>query len=188
MQIPDALWPHCVAWAERFVASYRDGGPHTRSSRGMEYDVLKLAQARAAECFFALYLGLDPLRVLGAGVGPDAGYDLVAGGVRYDVKWTKAGHYLTWPAKKVAIFDRTAFDRLVLVKGEHPDFEIAGWIGKDEFRARHGVAGAEHILDPGTWFMHELELRAPGLLRLWRAFVPSSDPRYLPRADVWVVA
>ena len=151
-----------MQWAQQVVDDYASG--RNAKSRAVtcfdaHANVDLQAKARMAECAFALWCGCDPFYALRWERTCDDGSDLFWRGKRWDVKATKlSGRYLIWPIAKNHIYDSKRFDMLVLVKHQCPQFEIAGFVSKAEFRERKKVAPADHALFVGTWHLHESDL------------------------------
>jgi hypothetical protein len=161
VMLSDDLIAHSRRFGAAVVASYEAGdNPASRdvSSHGAESNAELQAHGRMAEIAFCLYAGLDPLTALNWRLRCDPGFDVVAFGVRWDIKATRRGHYLIWPINKRHIFASKRFDTLALVRGEAPRFTLAGFTNKPFFAGEHQVATLGHCLDPGTWYMHDSEL------------------------------
>lgn len=140
------------------------------ATHGIENNPEALLDARGAEVALCLYLGLDPMTAMLWQRHGDPGYDVRSPKPHfYDVKhvfWHR--RLLIWPVKKNNKFERYQFDRLVLVRGHMPEFEICGWATKDKFRAQRLTSGPGHKLpDVGTWHMDIDQLNDPALLRRW---------------------
>ena len=150
------LWLRCRDLGERIVRGYENGRSERSravSTHGAQADPFLQAQARAAECIFALTFGLDPDSVFH---DSHLAYDFVIDSIRVDVKRTDTfGRYLIWPIGKNAIFDSKGFDALALVKNDGPTGWVQGFIGKADFARRKTIAVAGHKLDPGTWHVDQ---------------------------------
>jgi len=161
---------------ERYALGFNPGS-RALSSHGAESDPELQGRSVMAECAVCRYLKINPERLNWTGAS-DCGFDFEFCGLRFDIKMTKRhSHYLIWPVNKRGIFDIEPFDALILVKQDFPDFEIAGWLTKNEFAALHREADERHVLATGTWYVHESALHPPGLLFDWRMDLPASgDP------------
>jgi len=166
--LPQEWMDKSMAYAELQVRRYENGECSTyRSTHGVESDVETLANAKRCECAFAIYLGLDPAQAVNwvqAKRGDDDDRDIEwvgKGGLRLvDVKSTRrGGQYLFWPIGKNDDFETKKFNTLVLVTHADNEFEIMGWLTKDEFRAMRQVAPAGHKLTKGTWHVHQKNIR-----------------------------
>jgi len=159
IDLKDALWIRCLAEGEAIVSGYANSmSERSRavSTHGAERNAFLQAQAKAAECIFALTFGFAVEPVFR---DSHRAYDFLLGAVRVDVKRTDiVGRYLIWPIGKNAIFESKGFDALALVKNDGPRGWVQGFIGKAEFRQLKSVAGSGHKLDPGTWHVHETSL------------------------------
>src|SRR5262245_10368057 len=166
VMLPPDIAARANGWAAELKQGYADG--RFEASRAFTcFDADKklgtLEHAKKAECAFAIFAGLDPLQAVHWDGYPDDGSDVLWDGLGWDVKATiPSGEFLIWPFPKNEIFHSKDFDRLVLVKGGNWVFEINGWVSKEEFWARKKVAPEGHKLFPGTWHMHQDELRAFG--------------------------
>lgn len=155
-------------WGARVVTDYASGW--NAKSRAVscfdaERNIVLQSKAKMCECAFALWAGIDPQRLHWERYCDD-GADVTWLGKRWDVKATGINsRFLIWPIAKNHIFESKRFDNLVLVKHDEPSFVISGWISKEEFRANHQVAGAGHKLFPGTWYMDQIQLWGPWLLK-----------------------
>lgn len=148
-------------YARQVIDGYSNGRNSNSlavSSHGAERDIRLQEHARMAECATCFHFGLDPDRMLNWSVYCDPGWDVIAHGVRWDVKATPTGCHLIWPINKRHIFESKRFDALILVRGREPTFTMVGFIIKPVFQHEHKIAPAGHVLDPGTWYMHENEL------------------------------
>ena len=153
----------CRKWADDLVTYYEEqrrlGHPDSNVELGIEKDPVRLAQSKAAEVAFALWLKLDPDQAVNWTLRPDAGNDLRKNHLRFDVKSCEMDkRYLIWPRLKVHKYDAAQFDLLVLVKHAVPVFLIHAYTSKAYFKQFKLVAGPHDILLPGTWFMHEEDL------------------------------
>ena len=129
------------------------------SSHDAENDPVLQAHARMAEIALCVWAGIDPLQELNWSGRCDDGWDVKVSDTRFDVKATgPRSQYLIWPIRKNSIFASKRFDSLALVRGEAARFEIAGHIPKALFATEHRVADEAHVLDTGTWYMHQSEL------------------------------
>jgi len=160
----DKSWAYAEVQAER----YENGECSIyQSTHGIERDVKKLANAKRCECAFCIYLGLDPgvaVNWVQAKRGDDDDRDIKweGGGILrlVDVKSTRrGGQYLFWPIGKNAVFEKKKFNTLALVTHDGNEFEIMGWLTKDEFRDMRQVAPAGHKLTKGTWHVHQKNIR-----------------------------
>lgn len=126
-------------------------------------DPVAQANAKAAECALAAYLGLDLYEAVDWSTdAPDPGWDIRHGGIRIDVKGAlPRSSYLIWSLKKLHLLERKEFDVFVLVKGEKiigdkdANFEITGWISKAAFMVQSEIAGPGHRLHEGTRYLHQ---------------------------------
>jgi hypothetical protein len=147
----------CLKRQTDYQAELKKGNQGAQySSHGIEDDLGQLVDACCAECFFALYAGLDPLVAKLWENKPDRGHDLVAWRLRWEVKncQHRQGRYLCWPIRKNDRYIRTEFDALVLVTGRHPLFNVVGYASKTKFWRDHHVADPDHPhLDQGTWYL-----------------------------------
>lgn len=166
VRLSEDLRRRCLRFGQEVVASYAIGAKERSSAYSLDgADLNSLCQAdgRAAECIFALTLGLDPHAVLDwDATRAGADYDVfLDSGLRVDVKSTHPqGRYLIWPLLKNGIYSEKKFDVLALVKQRHGQGWCAGWIHKKGFYRFKRVAGdgtdrdADRRLKPGTWYMH----------------------------------
>jgi len=162
--LPNDLIERSKEFARETVAAYRRGDNSYSfdvSSHGAEFNAELQAHARMAECAFCLWAGLDANVALNWTSRCDPGWDVYYAGRRVDIKATHArGRYLIWPInKRVELFQKKTFDDLVLVRGDEPTFVIAGISSKQEFENAFQIAGRDHVLDAGTWYVHESDLR-----------------------------
>lgn len=128
------------------------------SSHGAEQNPELLAMGRMAEIALCAWIGINYETRLNWKDQPDTGFD-VEFGVKLDTKATAKGTKLIWPINKNGRLHEAPFDILVLVKCAEPLFCMAGWIWKHEFEAKHQVSDGSDGLTPGTWFMHQDDLR-----------------------------
>lgn len=160
--LPPEWNERCCRFAVRSVAGYNGGRKNHSlyySTFGMEKNLAGQAEAKMAECAFCLWAGLDPATALDWSDQPDNGADIIYLGYKVDVKQTKMTHrYLLWPGNKVPAFDRKNFDAFVLVKSARPQFLIARWISKKEFRQHHLVARPGVGLLVGDWYLDQAEM------------------------------
>lgn len=83
-------------------------------------------------------------------------------GLRVDVKSSSHANAtrLIWPLSKNEDFASRNFDLLVFCKTNAlPVVELVGWVYKQEFEVRHGIAEGKNGLEAGTWYMERTELR-----------------------------
>lgn len=160
VELSPAIIDRCNRYAGRKVSA--GDFKNSVSYRGAENNLDLQAHAKMCECAAARSFGLDPITDLWWKRGVDSGCDLVvpkervlAGEARHiDVKGVKAGRrFLLWPIKKNRLYKQKHFDTLLLIRGDAPEFEVVGWIGKKYFWRRHEVATENHPLDTGTWYM-----------------------------------
>jgi hypothetical protein len=152
VSLPDDVEKRCRVWAERVVTLQLM--KNAVSCFGAENNIELQAQAKMGECAFAIWAGADPVYALHWEDRPDPGHDFVWRGKRWDVKHALTGRkFLIWPVTKKSIYEQKQFDAIVLVLGNAPAFEIAGWISKEAFRYERETASEGHRLHPGTWFL-----------------------------------
>jgi hypothetical protein len=163
--LPPELRRRCREHGRAMAASYARGenpASHAVSSHGADTDPNLLAESKMAECAFCLWACIDPLAELNWDNAPDA-WDVRYCGRYLDIKHTAGltSRLLIWPYRKVFFYDQTKFDALVLVRGADPIFEVIGWTGKAEFKAKRSIAapGDRRGLTPGTWFLDMSQLR-----------------------------
>lgn len=131
------------------------------------FSVSAWARGKHGEAVAALADGQDPHTAVNFELGEDPGYDVVIGGLRCDVKATHmGGSRLVWPRGKNDLFAGKEFDALICaqVDLDRGTGRLLGWIGKSEFAAEHLVAGFNHPLDRGTWYMDADTLESMELL------------------------
>jgi len=161
--LPNDVIDRCMRFGCDVVLAYRSGqnaNSLSVSSHGAELNPYLQAQAKAGECAACHFFGL-PIDCLNWRNRPDAGHDLIFAGRRIDVKTIDADkRFLIWPVRKINLFASKQFDLFVLVCGTFPQFvfEVAGFISKSTFAARHRVADDRHALAVGTWYMDRNEL------------------------------
>ena len=177
---PD-LRRRCWDWAVEYLAKRPDCiGEAEPEGRKLGDNPQHVAKTKAAEVAMALVLGKHPINDVGFGVGrPDPGWDIQAGPLRIDVKMTEHRNVgtacLFWPLNRNDVFEEKDFNVLALVRcetvknerGEERSngwFQIRGWISKDQFRRDMLVAGPDHNLDNGTWYV-PLKLLSPVIVR-----------------------
>lgn len=181
------LMARCRQVGQRRVDRYALGynaGSRNLSSHGAETNVDLQAKSMMAECALCRFLKIGLERLNWSG-NSDCGFDLQLRGHKFDVKATRWNcRYLIWPINKRHIYDVEPFDILVLVKENAPDFLIAGWLTKDAFMQLHRVAPADHVLQAGTWFVHENDLFDPSMLAAWRDFRPEAFPSLIANAPI----
>src|SRR5207344_1098457 len=122
------------------------------SSHGAEKNHQLQRDAKAAECAFCIWAGLDPLVALNWTASAESGTDVVWRGLRVDVKHTPYPRgALIWPYKKVKLFHGKHFDILVLVTGSGRNFTVARWTTKPHF-ALTALIADENLpaFHPGT--------------------------------------
>ena len=168
--LPPDLIARCQQYGVGVVESYaagRNRGSRALSSHGAEGNAILQATGKMAECAFCRWAGLNPDEALNWSGHSDPGFDaLMAYGLRVDTKMTGwNGRCLIWPINKTFLLKDEPLDILVLVKAKPPLFQIAGWIGRDAFLIGHRVAGPNHKLDEGTWYMDQDDLWQPSELR-----------------------
>jgi hypothetical protein len=154
--LPPDVVSKCRKFGEDLVAQYSRGeSPNSRaySSHGAERNIDLQTQAKAAECAFAIWLGVE-INSLHWSRGPDLGADVEMRGFQFDVKRShEHSQWLIWPVAKNQIFGAKRFNTLVLARGTTPKFEINGWIRKHEFFKHKQTAPAGHKLTEGTWYI-----------------------------------
>jgi hypothetical protein len=157
VELDNTLIERCYNFGQQMVADYANGFCNASlavSSHDAERNPKIQAKAKMAECAFAIYAGLSPNKVKW-GTGIDAGSDIALGAALIDIKWTAHGRCLIWPYRKTEFFDSKNFDALVMVKGDVPVFWIQGWISKIQFKAQKQIAGPNHKLTQGTWYIDQ---------------------------------
>lgn len=173
IKLPSDLIARSDRYGIEVVNSYREGMHRASlavSSHGAQFNTTLQGLARAAECAFCLWGGLDPNHLNWDHLRCDPGFDVSLNGVRFDVKNTGFNsRYLIWPINKRHIFSTKRFDALVLVKQRSPEFFIAGWMDKESFERWHETAGEGHALNAGTWYVDEQYLFGPDLIERARA-------------------
>jgi hypothetical protein len=163
-----AYWRNeCLKFAAKFIAWLQTPAGQAclaLADHGIETNQRVIAESKAAEVIFCLEHGIDPrdLKWEAEG-GADHGSDILYYGKLLDVKYTLwGGEFLFWPKKKNHLLAKKRFDALALVKLDiRPDDWSGatwGWISKAEFQKTYRVAGANHALDEGTFYVHQSEL------------------------------
>lgn len=168
MQLPEDLAVLCRETGEQMVKDFAD--PQTRgdalsaslSTHGAENNPFLLADARAAEAVFCLWIGSDPVPVIKRRHA-DNGWDLKIYSVRIDVKHTQHPRgQLIWPIGKNHLLDEEKdFDIFVLVVGASKTFELCGWITKTDFLKKYQIANSQSgpRLTPGTRYVPQEQLK-----------------------------
>lgn len=166
--LPSELWPKCVKYGIDIVQWYKDHPERARlADHGLETNPYMQALWKAAELIFAIEHNI-PLSRVNLTVGDeDKGSDMSYLGKLIDVKGTLwSGQYLIWPKHKNHLLAGKRFDALALVKMNEgpqkgcPSGTTWGWISKAEFQKKYRVAGPDHALDEGTFYVHQDELHA----------------------------
>jgi hypothetical protein len=170
--VPKSLVDECLWYGERIVADYAANSAGRARELALDYRGISKspgaqATAKAAECAFCVYMGLDPHTAVDWSVDhADDGGDIAFKGHRVDVKTTvRRGQYLIWPKTKNHLFAGKRFSVLALVKGDavaagkDAEFEMTGWMLKSDFAAQRKTASAGHKLDEGTWHVHQSALQ-----------------------------
>ena len=149
--------------ASKMVKNYEDGLDNASlafSSHGAEHNIDLQTKAKLAEVTFAMWAGENPKTAVHWADGADNGFDVKTGCQYVDVKHTSLrGQYLIWPVRKRDIFHSKPFNSLVLVKSDNDIYYVWCWLPKDEFFQKKLVAGSNHLLTTGTWFVHEKDCR-----------------------------
>lgn len=128
------------------------------TSHGIENKPEMQADAKGAECAYAIFVDLNPITDL-QWEHADNGKDIIWKQIRVDVKHTPyANGRLVWPINKNRLLATKRFDVFVLVTGRLPTFEIRKWIRRDVFLESHSIEVAGGKLTPGTWYMTQDEL------------------------------
>ncbi len=170
IKLPEKWISLAQSWASQMVDDYAAG--HNARSRAVScFDAHSnkelQAHAKMAECSCALWFGLDPEIDIHWGRRPDPDYDIKWRDKTFDIKATRRnGKYLLWPITKNEIFHSKNFDAMILVRGDIPYFEIAGWISKSEFFKQKKIATKDHKLFFGTWYVEDSELFNLDLLEM----------------------
>lgn len=161
VKVPATLMDRCQQFAGRMVNDYSAGRNQASlevSSHGAERNVELQMEAKAAECAFAIWAGLDPINDVHWERRPDSGFDLAIDRYRIDVKHTYSHYkYLIWPVNKRHIFESKPFNALVLVKGENGRYCVSCWMLKSMFRLICREANEGDPLTPGTWYIHQAD-------------------------------
>jgi hypothetical protein len=119
LTLPPELWERCAEHGRRTVGDFeRNAFPNSGafSSDGIDRDPFQQARAKAAECLFTLWAGLDPRTALAWRPGPDDGGDVEVGHTRVDVKGTNTT-CLIWPVTKNHFLAGAKLDVFVCIEG-----------------------------------------------------------------------
>ncbi len=170
--LPPEWVQRCWEFAGRVIDSYAAGKKprslaidqaHSEETGELpaSRDIVKQANARAAEVAVCLELGLDPETALNWGDKCDVGFDLIVPyngtDLKVDVKNSPHGDLLLWPKKKNHFYKETPFDVLCFVNARlefnRGEYKTRYVIGKWRFYKTKRIAGPDDKLQDGTWFV-----------------------------------
>jgi len=168
---PDSgrITPEQYEWCEKFARKIianlerpnnaAEARSASISSHGAETNFGLQRDAKAAECWFCNWAGLDWKTALGWRTADD-GKDVLWRTIRLDIKHTPyVNGALIWPYRKAEMFHVKHFDALVLVKGTEYDFWLDAWTSKTQFKFNHIVADKhDKRFHPGTMYMDQENL------------------------------
>jgi hypothetical protein len=161
--LPSDLVRRCRQYGYEAVAKYARGeqeNSHAYSYRGADKDPEVWQLSKMGECVFAIEHALDPLAAVNWICRPDK-HDVQLDNVRVEIKSSHPrAKYLFWSIVKNGLFAAAEFDVIVLTRVSLK-YEVgysAGWVTKQEFADQHLVAGPDHKLDEGTWYMEQPSL------------------------------
>jgi len=155
------LMSRCREQGAKAVSALQAGvTPRSRafSLYGAENNIDLHSNARAAECAFCLWAGLDPMNALRWDYGNAADHDVVINNILIDVKWAESWkRLLCWPVSKNDYYLVKKFDLMVFVRGDPPTFIVRCWMPKFGFLRCKGIADGFNPrgLTADTWFLHE---------------------------------
>lgn len=163
LELPQYLYVKCELFAFNIIESIKNPQTEAEARSSLlamdgAIDFDKQRDAKAAECIFALWCDLDPLKAL-FWSGPDSGHDLIWHDVLFDVKHTQTDNgCLIWPKSKNHLWFTKVFDAFVLVTGTEFHFRLCKWIPKHHFQRSYKTAGQNHFLAQGTWYLEQKNL------------------------------
>ena len=155
IRLSDELIARCLALAQKIVREFAEGKwSNHLSHRNADKNVQVWFEGKMAECVFAFESGFGIGAVSFTGE-PDPHWDVRFRVKRVDVKQTgPGGRYLLWPISKNGEWHKRDFDVLVLTIMREDGLGCSvGWITKEEFFAKKKIAGPNHPLDEGTWYV-----------------------------------
>ena len=174
IRLPNDLLERCYQFGKQIVAELANPTNQSTmqsaalSSHGAQNDLNLQIDAKAAECAFCLWVGLEPETALHWNNHADTGFDVTWYTTRIDVKHTRHDNgSLIWPIKKQHLYLEKMFDAFVLVTGHDRNFNLVGWVTKDGFLANHRIAQPGLNLTVGTWYLMQHRLREMEELEDW---------------------
>ena len=114
------------------------------------------------EVAVCLYYGLQPSKVLNLTIGKADHTDVQLGSIGIDVKGSDHVHaeLMAYSVRRTdaGLYAKADFTHLLMVRDIEPDeFELCGWMTKQDFLERHLVAPAGHPKAanwiPGSWYV-----------------------------------
>jgi len=175
MRLPASHVEKCRQWAQDIIDSRRGGSPSRSISYSKDPDIF--LNGRLCEVVVCQYYGLRASEALNWSFQQVDDFDLQLGALKIDVKSSEHAYAELMPYSVVrtdaGLYDGGDFSHLLMVRKVGPDeFELCGWMTKQDFADRHLVAPEGHPKAagwiPGTWYVPIEWLEPVEQLRCYR--------------------